>query len=237
MEALFWMVFCVNIYEMINKEISELLREIADLLEIKGISYKPSAYRKAAFSLQETEDDISEIYKEKGFKGITAIPKIGKSIAEKIEEYLRKGKIKHLEELRKETAVRQIVTYYFKTKGVNLDQLKESAKKRTIVYSRYTKPAKELLYLAGSVEKAKKAIDTVSKWAQSRKLDYAIETVLKKWPEIKKLKPKEKKMKPYFRNDPMIWSKTKEKWFVISKTGDWLEFAGKEEEMEWREEE
>jgi hypothetical protein len=35
----------------------------------------------------------------------------------------------------------------------------------------------------------------------------------------------------------MIWSKTKEKWFVISKTGDWLEFAGKEEEMEWREEE
>ncbi|MEA2092499.1 MAG: hypothetical protein U9P61_00755 [Patescibacteria group bacterium] len=222
---------------MINKKISELLREIADLLEIKGVSYKPSAYRKAAFSLQEMKEDISDVYKEKGLRGITAIPKIGKSITEKVEEYLKKGKIKYLEELRKETAVRQIITHYFKTKRVNLSQLKENAKKRTIIYSRYTKPAKELLYLAGSVERAKKAIDIISEWAQSRKLDYAIETVIKKWPEIKKLKPKEKKIKPYFRNDPMIWSKAKEKWFVINKSGDWLEFAGKEEEMEWRKEE
>jgi 5S rRNA maturation endonuclease (ribonuclease M5) len=220
-----------------NKKISDLLKEIADLLEVKGVNYKPAAYRKASLSLESLEDDISEVYEKKGVKGVTDIPKIGKSIAEKIEEYLKKGKIKQLEELRKETAIRQIVTHYFETKGISLKQLKENAKKRTIIYSRYTKPAKELLCLAGSVKNAKKAIDVISEWAQSRKLDYTIETAIKRWPEIKKLKPKEKKKKPYFRNDPMVWSKTKEKWFVINKTGDWLEFAGKEEEMEWREEE
>jgi hypothetical protein len=45
--------------------------------------------------------------------------------------------------------------------------------------------------LAGSVEKAKEAIAKVAEWAKSRNLDYAIETVFKKWLELDKLKPKE----------------------------------------------
>jgi hypothetical protein len=32
----------------------------------------------------------------------------------------------------------------------------------------------------------------------------------------------------------MIWSETKKKWYVIDEKGDWLEFAGKEAEIEWR---
>ncbi len=132
--------------------------------------------------------------------------------------------------------IQNIVNHYFETKGLSIEEVKENAKKRKIIYSRYTKPAKDLLYLAGSVEKAQKAISKVSEWAKSRNLDYAIETVFKKWPEIDKLKIKEKKKKPYFRGNPMIWSKTKNKWFVIDNGGDWLEFAGKQEEVEWREE-
>ncbi len=138
---------------------------------------------------------------------------------------------------KEENDIQKIVNHYFYTRGFSLEEVKENAKKKKIIYSRYTKPAKDLLYLAGSVEKAKKAIDKVSQWAESRGLDYAIETVFKKWPEINKLKPKEKKIKPYFRGDPMIWSKTKEKWFVINKEGDWLEFAGDKKEIEWKEEE
>jgi hypothetical protein len=112
--------------------------------------------------------------------------------------------------------------------------LKESAKKREIIYSRYTKPAKQLLELAGSVEKAKEAIVKVAEWAKSRNLDYAIETVFKKWLELDKLKPKEVVKKPYFRGMPMVWSEAKKKWYVISPEGEWLEFAGKESEIEWR---
>ena len=217
-----------------NEKIARILYEIEILLKIKGVAFKPAAYRKAAKSLENLEKDISLIYKEKGIKGVKEIPGIGKSIAEKIEEYLKKDKIKYFEELKKETAIRQVVTHYFETKELSLEEIKRNAKKRKIIYSRFTRPAKQLLDLAGSVRKAKKAIDKVAEWAKSRNLDYAIETVFKKWLELDRLKPKEIVKKPYYQDNPMVWSETKRKWYVISPEGDWLEFAGKKEEIEWR---
>ena len=115
-----------------------------------------------------------------------------------------------------------------------LQILLNSHQKRKIIYSRFTHPAKELLELAGSVEKAKEAITTVADWAKSRHLDYSIETVFKKWLELGKLKPKEIIKKPYYDNQPMVWSQTKRKWYVIDDGGEWLEFADKEDKIEWR---
>ena len=134
----------------------------------------------------------------------------------------------------KETDIQQIVNHFFYTKGFSLDEIKESAKKKKIIYSRFTRPAKELIDLAGSVEKAKEAMTTVANWAKSRNLDYSIETVFKKWLELGKLKPKEIVKKPYYRNQPMIWSQTKRKWYVIDDGGEWLEYADKENKIEWR---
>ncbi len=219
---------------MINKKIAKILYEIEKLLTIKGTAFKPKAYRKAARSLESLEKDVADIYQKERIKGLKKIQGVGKSIAKKIEEYLKKGKIKYYEELKEETAIRQIVTHYFKTKGVNLEQLKKSAKKRKIIYSRFTRPAKQLLELAGSVKKAEKAIDKVAEWAKSRGLDYAIETVFKKWLELDRLKPKEIVKKPYYKEDPMVWSKTKRRWYVISPEGEWLEFAGEKSDIEWR---
>jgi ribosomal protein S13 len=219
---------------MTNKEISKTFYEIADLLDIKGVGFKPAAYRRAAMSLEKLESSIAEIYKQKGLKGIKEIKGIGESIAKKIEEHIKKGKIKYLDELKEETAIQQIIAHFFSTKGITLSELKYGARKRKIIYSRFTKPAKQLLELAGSIEKAKQAIDKVAEWANSRKLDYAIETVFKKWLELDRLKPKEIVKKPFFQNYPMIWSSTKNKWYVIGKGGEWLEFAGKEDEIEWK---
>jgi len=219
---------------MVDKKIAKILNEIAELLEIKGVAYKPKAYRKAALKLEELKENIFKVYEKEGLKGIDKIPGIGKSISQKIEEYLKTGKIKYYEELKKETAIRQIITYYFETKGVSLDQLKKNAKKREIVYSRYTKSAKQLLELAGSARKSKEAIYKVAQWAGSRNLDYAIETVFKKWLELDRLKPKEIIKKPYFQGNHMVWSQTRKKWYVIDEGGQWLEFAGEEKEIEWR---
>jgi DNA polymerase/3'-5' exonuclease PolX len=219
---------------MTNKKIAKILYKIEELLNIKGVAFKPHAYHKAASVLENLKQDVSEIYKKKGRKGLEEIQGIGKSIAKKIEEYIKKGQIKYYTELTEETAIRQIVTFYFKTKGLSLDEIKRDAKKRKIVYSRFTKPAKQLLELAGSVKKAKQAIDKVAKWAKSRDLDYAIETVFKKWLELDRLKPKEVVKKPFFQGKPMIWSQTKRKWYVISDDGEWLEFAAKESEIIWR---
>ena len=133
-----------------------------------------------------------------------------------------------------ETEIQEIVNYYFQSKGLTLEQIKDDAKKKKIIYSRYTRPAKQLLELAGSVQKAKEAINVVAEWAKSRGLDYAIETVFKKWLELGRLKPKEVVKKPFYRGNPMIWSEIKKKWYVIDENGSWLEFADKESEIEWK---
>ena len=219
---------------MINKKVAQILYEIGELLDIQGVAYKPKAYKKAAEALENLKENISEIYKKEGIKGIKKVPGIGESIAKKVEEYLKNKKIKYHEELKEKSVIRQIITHYFQTKGLSLAELKKNAKKRKIVYSRFTKPAKQLLTLAGSVRKAKAAISKVAEWAKSRGLDYAIETVFKKWLELDRLKPKEIIKKPYYRGDSMVWSETKRKWYVIDQSGDWLEFADKESEIEWR---
>jgi len=221
---------------MINKEIAKIFREKAELLDINGEKtiQRIDANKKAAAYLENLKIDVSEIYKEKGVKGLLVPRTIGSKKAQDIEEYIKTGRIKEFEELKEETAIRQIVTHFFKSKGLGLQELKKSAKIRKIIYSRYTKSAKQLLDLAGSIEKAKEAIDKVAAWANSRKLDYTIETVFKKWLELDRLKPKEIVKKPFYRGDPMIFSATKKKWFVISKFGEWLEFADKESTIEWK---
>jgi len=133
-----------------------------------------------------------------------------------------------------ETEIQTIVNHYFYTKGLSLEEIKKNAKNKKIIYSRHTKPAKQLLELAGSVQMAKSSINIVADWAKSRNLDYAIETVFKKWLELDKLKPKEIVKKPFFQDNPMVWSQVKKKWFVIGEDGDWREFVGDENEIIWK---
>jgi hypothetical protein len=223
----------------INEEIAKIFNEIAQLLDVKGSAAKAAAYRKlnyqkAAKALARLNKDVSLVYKESGLSGIRADLGIGEKMAKKIEEYIKRKKIKDYEDLKNETAIQQIIAYYFHSKGLSLGKLKENARKRKIIYSRFTKPAKQLLILAGSIDAAKQAIDKVAAWANSRNLDYAIETVFKKWLELDRIKPKEIVKRPYFRNMPMVWSESRKKWYVVDSGGEWLEFAGKKEEIEWR---
>lgn len=218
-----------------NKKIAKIFREIAELLEIKGDSnFHILPYKKAALYLENLKTDVSDLYKEKGIEGLKVSKIIGDKNAKKIEEFIKTEKIKEFEKLKEETAIRQIIAQYFKSKGLSLQELKENAKKRKIIYARFTKPAKQLLELAGSVEKAIGALNKVAEWANTRKLDYAIETVFKKWLELDRLKPKEIIKKPFYKGNPMVWSETKKKWFVISKYGEWLEFADKDDTIEWK---
>ena len=141
---------------------------------------------------------------------------------------------KKIAKISKETAIQEIINHYFYGKGLTLGEIKENAKKKKIIYSRFTRPANQLLELAGSIEKAKEAISKVAEWANSRSLDYSIETVFKKWLELDRLKPKEIVKKPHYQGNPMVWSETKKKWYVINPEGEWLEFADKESEIEWK---
>ena len=76
-----------------NTEIADIFDKIADALEFKGdLVFKVNAYRKAARVLREYSGDITSIHPSE-------IEGIGKGMAEKIEEYLKTGRIKKYEEV------------------------------------------------------------------------------------------------------------------------------------------
>lgn len=82
-----------------NKEISEIFERMADILEFLGDSrFRINTYRRVADLIGETAEDIEELYKS---GKLAEIPGIGESTVKKIEEYLKTGKIKKYEELRK----------------------------------------------------------------------------------------------------------------------------------------
>jgi DNA polymerase (family 10) len=84
---------------MKNQEIAGIFNEIADLLEIKGENpFRIKAYRRAGQNIDGLTEDVSELSKEQ----LLEIPGIGKDLADKIDEYLKTGRIASYEELKKE---------------------------------------------------------------------------------------------------------------------------------------
>lgn len=82
-----------------NDEAAEVLQEYSDLISISGgDKTKARAYEKAARSVGGYHGDIEKLDE----KGLLAISNVGKSIAQKIREYLDTGTIAKLEELRGE---------------------------------------------------------------------------------------------------------------------------------------
>jgi len=80
-----------------NIEISSIFERIADILELKGENiFKVKAYRKAARIFLEMTDDILSVWKN---GKISSIEGIGKSMAEKIDEYMSTGQIRKYSEL------------------------------------------------------------------------------------------------------------------------------------------
>lgn len=130
---------------MKNQEIARILYEIAEYLEMEGVAFKPRAYNKAGLGLETFNRDVEDLYKEEGFKGLKKIPGVGESIAQKIEEYLKTGKIKYYEDFKKKipasvealTAVEGVgprkVKIIYEELGIkNLDELEKAAEEGKI---------------------------------------------------------------------------------------------------------
>jgi DNA polymerase (family 10) len=90
---------------MINSILAKIFYEIALYLEMEDVPFKPQAYESAAMALEGLSEDVVEIYKRGGEKAIEKIPGVGKSIAEKIIEYIKTGKIKYYEDFKKKIPV------------------------------------------------------------------------------------------------------------------------------------
>ena len=82
---------------MTKKDIIQLLEKIATYMELKGENtFKVSAYKKAAQSLEMDERTLDEI------EDVTELKGIGKGVGEVIDEYRQSGQSSALEALKKE---------------------------------------------------------------------------------------------------------------------------------------
>jgi len=90
---------------MINKKIAKIFKEIAEYLEMEDVQFKPQAYRKAAFLIDNLDQNLNEIYQEGGEKALKGLSGIGESIADKIIEYIKTGKIEYYEKYKKKVPI------------------------------------------------------------------------------------------------------------------------------------
>ncbi|MFO7882348.1 MAG: DNA polymerase/3'-5' exonuclease PolX [Kosmotogaceae bacterium] len=144
---------------MKNRELAEIFNEMADILEFQNVQWKPRAYRSAARRIKNLDEDVEEIYKEHGKKGLSDIEGIGKSLAEHIAEYLEKGKIEKYEELKKE--VPEQLSALLKIEGLGPSKVRDLVNKLDVKSIEDLKKAieeKEIRNLEGFGEKTEQNI-------------------------------------------------------------------------------
>jgi len=142
-----------------NALVAEIFFEIADLLEIQEVQWKPQAYRKAAQSIESLTEDIVVLAQEHRLKNI---PGVGEALAEKIDEIVKTGKLKYLDSLRKQVPIRveelsqieglgpkTLKLLYKELKVKNLQDLKRAAKAGKIRQLKGLGEKKEQLILEG----------------------------------------------------------------------------------------
>ncbi|MFC6862394.1 DNA polymerase/3'-5' exonuclease PolX [Halomicroarcula sp. GCM10025817] len=88
----------------LNDDVASELEAFADLLDAKGVEYKPRAYRRAAENIRDHPVAIEDLASE-GEDAVEDIEGVGDAIAAKVIEYVETGEIEELEELREELPV------------------------------------------------------------------------------------------------------------------------------------
>jgi DNA polymerase (family X) len=80
------------------------MRDLGFLTEMTeedpNVQFRARAYYRAADTIASLSENVTDIYDKYGVNGLLEIPSVGKAIASKIEEYLKTGKMQHLEELK-----------------------------------------------------------------------------------------------------------------------------------------
>src|SRR3989344_449325 len=141
-----------------NSHVAAILYEIADLLEIQDVQWKPQAYRKAAQTIESLPEDIADVAKQ-GTKKLEELPGVGKNIAEKIEELVKKGKLGYLEKLKKQIPID--VGQLMQIEGLGpktIKRLYKQLKIKTLADLKHAAQEKKMRKLEGMGEKKEQQI-------------------------------------------------------------------------------
>lgn len=181
---------------MKNSEIAKVFRDIANILEIKGENrFRVRAYERAAQNIEGLSADIESFIEQ---NRLQEIPGIGKDLSERIKEFVKTGKIKMYQDLKKtipegvldlldipSIGPKTAKILYEKLKIKNIQGLEHAIKNNKI---------KDLPGIKEkTIENILKGIDLVKRSKERMFLSEAMqlygefEKALKKMPEVKKI--------------------------------------------------
>ncbi len=84
-----------------SKDLAKIFLEFSYWHQMNKEAFKPRAYEMASESLEALGDEADETWRRGGIKALKELPGIGQSTAEKIDEYLRTGRIKEYARIKK----------------------------------------------------------------------------------------------------------------------------------------
>jgi DNA polymerase (family 10) len=127
-----------------NSDVSEIFRQVADLLEIEGANqYRVRAYRNAARTIGTLSEDIVDMVEEG--QDLTELSGIGEDMAGKIKEIVKTGDLAQLGEIKSRTppalaemlkieglGPKRVQTLYKELDITDLGELEEKAKSGTV---------------------------------------------------------------------------------------------------------
>jgi DNA polymerase (family X) len=127
-----------------NSDVAKAMRDLGFLTEIieedPNVLFRARAYYRAADTIAGLQENVTDIYGRHGVNGLLEIPSVGKAIASKIEEYIKRSRIQYLEELKAKVPIdmyelygiegigpKTIKMFYDKLQIKNLDDLEKAA--------------------------------------------------------------------------------------------------------------
>lgn len=88
-----------------NGQLAEVLDEISQRLRRQAANpFRVAAYRAAAERVREWREPLAGLYRREGVAGLESLSGVGKSIARKLAELIRRGRLQSLERLRRKQA-------------------------------------------------------------------------------------------------------------------------------------
>ncbi len=88
-----------------NQEIAKVLYEMATLLDVEGVAFKPRAYEKVAENVEDLSENVAALYAREGRAGLLKIPGVGAGIADHIEKILKTGSFPEYARLKRKLPV------------------------------------------------------------------------------------------------------------------------------------
>ena len=157
---------------VLNKDIENIFNKVADLLDIKDENpFRIRSYRNAAQTISNLSRNVADMI-ENG-EDLTEMHGIGEDLASKIEEIVKSGTLKQLEELEKEVppelsemmklpelGPKRVKTIYKELKVESIDDLKKAAEKGKL---------KDLEGLGKKTEK--KILEEIERWEKGGERD------------------------------------------------------------------